>query len=246
MKRILALVLALLPASAFAQATGSPQSLPLVVDLKKVQVGSWAEYGMKFGEINMKSRWALVARDAKSTTMEMTMDNPMAAQMPGGGKITLKMVMDPDPVNAQNPVKEMVMQIGDGDPMQAPAEAPRQKFQKPDARTLVAKESIKVQAGTFKTSHYRDHSPVGTVDVWVSEDVAPLGMVKVLTTPEPQEHDGKKVEIPAAVMELLAVGTGAKPIITKPAKPFNAAGMMGGPGGSGNPDARPAKKKKAK
>ena len=35
MKRIIALVLALLPGSALAQATGSPQSLPLVVDLKK-------------------------------------------------------------------------------------------------------------------------------------------------------------------------------------------------------------------
>jgi hypothetical protein len=245
MKRLIALVLALLPASALAQPTGSPQSLPLVVDLKKVTVGSWAEYGMKFGELNMKSRWAMVARDDKSTTMEMSMDNPMAAQMPGGGKITIKMVMDLDPVKAENPVKEMVMQIGDGEPMQAPAEAPRQKFQKPDARTLVAKESIKVPAGTFKTSHYRDHTTVGTVDVWVSEDVAPLGLVKVLTTPEPQMAEGKKVEIPPAVMELVATGTGAKPTITKPAKPFNAAGM-GGPGGAPAPDARPAKKKKAK
>jgi hypothetical protein len=246
MKRIIALVLALLPTSALAQATGSPQSLPLVVDLKKVPVGSWAEYGMKFGEIDMKSRWALVARDDKSATMEMSMNNPMAAQMPGGGKITLKMVMDPDPVNAPNPVKEMVMQIGDGDPMLAPAEAPRQKFQKPDARTLVGKEEIKVAAGTFKTSHYRDHTSVGTVDVWVSEDVAPLGLVKVLTTPEPQMAEGKKVEIPAAVMQLTATGTGAKPTITKPAKPFNAAGMMGG-GPAPAPESRPAKsKKKAK
>lgn len=245
MKRVIALVLALLPGSAFAQQVGSPQSLPLVVDLKKVPVGSWAEYGMQFNEINMKSRWALVARNDKSTTMEMTMDNPMAAQMPGGGKITLKMVMDPDPVNSENPVKEMVMQIGNGDPMLAPSEAPRQKFQKPDARTLVGKEEIKVPAGTFKTSHYRDHSQVGTVDVWVSEDVPPLGLVKVLTTPEPQEHGGKKIEIPAATMQLMATGTGAKPVITKPAKPFNAAGMMGG--GAPSPESRPSKaKKKAK
>ncbi len=244
MKRIIVLALALLPTAAFAQQMGSPQSLPLVVDMKKVPVGSWAEYGMNFGELKMKSRWALVARDDKSNTMEMSMDNPMAAQMPGGGKITLKMVMDPDPVKAENPVKEMIMQIGDGEPMLAPAEAPRQKFQKPDARTLVGKESIKVQAGTFKTSHYRDHSNVGTVDVWVSEDVPPLGLVKVLTTPEPQEAGGKKVEIPPAVMELVATGTGAKPAITKPAKPFNPAGMMGG--GAAAPDKRPAKKKKAK
>jgi hypothetical protein len=58
--------------------------------------------------------------------------------------------------------------------------------------------------------------------------------------------EGKKVEIPAAVMQLVATGTGAKPTITKPAKPFNPAGMMGGQGGDAAPDARPAKKKKGK
>jgi hypothetical protein len=223
MKRIIALALVLMPGMALAQSAGAPQSLPLVVDLKKAAIGGWAEYGMTFGEAKMKSRWALVARDAKSTTLEMTMQGGPAAAM--GGKITLKMVLDPDPVNAAKPVKEIVMQIGDGAPMQAPPDAPTQKFQKPDAKTLVAEESIKVEAGTFKTSHYRDHSPVGTVDVWVSEAVPPLGLVKVLTTPEPGTG---QPPIPPAAMELTATGTGAKPTITKPAKPFDPKGMMGG------------------
>jgi hypothetical protein len=224
MKRITALALVLMPAAALAQSAGSPQSLPLVVDLKKAVVGSWADYGMSFGEVKMKSRWALVARDASSTTLEMSMQGGPAASM--GGKITLKMVLDPDPVNAAKPVKQIVMQMGDGDPMQAPPDAPTQKFQKPDAKTLVGSETIKVEAGTFKTSHYRDHSPVGTVDVWVSEEVPPLGLVKVLTTPEPGAAD--QPAVPPATMELAATGTGAKPTITKPAKPFDAKGMMGG------------------
>ena len=226
MKPIVALDLILLPAVAAAQPTGSPQSLPLVVDLKKAPVGSWAEYGMNFGEVKMKSRWALVARDATSSTLEMSMLGAMTAQM--GGKITLKMVLDPDPIGAAKPVKEMVMQVGDSDPMLAPPDAPRQKFQKPDAKTLVGKETIKVEAGSFPSTHYRDHTPVGTVDVWVSEAIPPLGLVKVVTTPEPKAGDADSPSIPPATMELSATGTGAKPTITKPAKPFDPSGMTVG------------------
>jgi hypothetical protein len=235
MKRLIAVALVLLPAIAAAQPAGSPQSLPLVVDLKKAAVGSWADYGMSFGEIKMKSRWALVARDASSTTLEMSMQGGMTAQM--GGKITLKMVLDPDPIGAAKPVKEMIMQIGDGDPMQAPPNAPTQKFQKPDAKTLMGKETIKVEAGSFPTTHYRDHSPVGTVDVWVSEDVPPLGLVKVVTTPEPETGGAAQPPVPPATMELVGTGTGAKPTITKPAKPFDPKQMSGGA-------PRPGKKRK--
>jgi len=226
MKRIIALALVLLPAVAVAQSTGAPQSLPLVVDLKKAAVGSWAEYSMSFGDIKMKSRWALVARDASSTTLEMSMQGGPAAQM--GGKIALKMVLDPDPIGAKKPVKEIVMQIGDGEPMLAPPDAPTQKFQKPDAKTLVGKETIKVAAGSFKTTHYRDHTPVGTVDVWVSEEVPPLGLVKFATTPEPSTGKTSQPPTPPATLELAATGTGAKPIITKSAKPFDPSQMMGG------------------
>ena len=98
MKRTMALILALLPTPALAQSVGAPQSLPLVVDLKKAAIGSWAEYGMKFGDVKMKSRWALVARDDKSTTLEMSMEGPAAERM--GGKVTVKMVLDPDPIGA--------------------------------------------------------------------------------------------------------------------------------------------------
>ena len=153
------------------------------------------------------------------------------AQM--GGKLTLKMVLDPDPLGAAKPVKQMVMQIGDGDPMQAPPDAPTQKFQKPDAKTLIGKESIKVKAGSFKTTHYRDHSPVGTVDVWVSEEVPPLGLVKVVATPEPPTGKTKLPRSPQFSMELAATGAGAKPTVTKPAKPFDLQQMMGAAQGAG-------------
>ena len=219
----LALVIALLPTAAFAQGA-APQALPMAVDLQKVPVGSWAEYTMSFGEMKLKSRWALVARDAKSNTLEMSMNGAG----PGGAKMLVKMVLVPDPRTAENPVKEMVMQIGDQDPMLAPPNAPVQKFQKPDPKALVGKEDIKVTAGTFKTSHYRTKTPVGTVDVWLSEQATPLGLVRVVTTPDAKAAGPDAPTVPPATMELAAMGKDAKPGITKPAKPFDPAKLMGG------------------
>jgi hypothetical protein len=225
MKRILALALVLFPALAAAQPIGSPQSLPVVVDLKTAVVGSWADYAMAFGENKMKARWALVARNASSTTLEATMRGGVFAQM--GEKVTLKLVLELDPVGLANPVKETAMQIDDGDPMLGPPDAPAQKFQKPDPKTLVGKETIKVAAGTIKTTHYRDHTPAGSVDVWVSEEVPPLGLVKVVATPEPETKKSKLPRSPHFSMELAGTGTGAKPTVTKPAKPFDLQQMMG-------------------
>jgi hypothetical protein len=232
MKRIIALALVLLPAAAAAQPIGTPQSLPLVVDLKTAAVGSWAEYAMTFGKNKMKSRWALVSRGSSSITLEMTMRGGVVAQM--GDKVTLKLVLDPDPVGAANPVKEIAMQIGDGDPMLGPPDSPAQKFQKPDPKTLVGKETIKVAAGSMKTTHYRDHTPAGTVDVWVNDGVPPLGLVKVVATPEPETGKSKLQRAPPFFMELAATGTDAKPTVTKPAKPFDLQQIMGAAQGAGD------------
>jgi hypothetical protein len=232
MKRIIALALVLLPAAAAAQPIGAPQSLPVVVDLKTAVVGGWAEYGMTFGENKMKARWALVARNANSTTLEATMRGGVFARM--GDKVTLKLVLELDPVGLAHPVKEIAMQIDDGDPMLGPPDAPAQKFQKPDPKTLVGKETIKVPAGSMKTTHYRDHTPAGSVDVWVSEEVPPLGLVKVVATPEPVTRKSKLPRSPHFSMELSATGTGAKPTVTKPAKPFDLQQIMGAAQGAGD------------
>src|SRR5687767_10069771 len=73
---------------------------PLAVDLKKVPVGTWAEYNMVISaggqKMTVKSRWALVARDANSVTLESINEGgPMGA----GAKQIIKMVLVPDPVN---------------------------------------------------------------------------------------------------------------------------------------------------
>lgn len=224
-KTLLALVVGLvvLPWSAAAQMSPQPP-MPMVVDLKKVELGSWSSYKLTMGEMNMTTRFALVARDASSVAMETTMAGGMMAMM--GGKMTVKLVMDPDPTTATKPVKQMIMQMGDQDPMLAPDTSAAQKYSKPDPKTLVGKETLKVPAGSFKTSHYRNKTPQGTVDVWVSEDVPPTGLVKLETSP--MQMNGQ--QIPGMVMQLTATGKDAKPVITKAPQPFDPQKMMGGAG----------------
>lgn len=225
------LALVLVPAVARAQG-GSMAATPLAVDLKKAAMGSWAEYAMKAGPRTGKLRWALVGREGENTTLEMAMEGAM----PGGAppKMTVQMSLVPNPTSSSKPVKRLVMQMGDMDPMEMPLDMPQmpeQRFQKPDPKKLVGKETIKVGAGSFSTGHYRDNVEQGTIDVWVNETIPPLGLVKMTLTP--------KSGAGGMSIELTAKGTGAKPAITKEAKPFNPA-MFGMPGGGpGNPHGGP-------
>jgi hypothetical protein len=229
----------------------------MMVDLKKAPVGAWADYSMSMGGNTMKSRWALVARDANSATIEMSVEGGPAAMM--GGKMTMKLVMAPDPTIAEKPIKQMVMQMPGQDPIEMPTNMPNmptQKFEKPDRKKLVGKETIKVPDGSFKTSHYRDQTDQATIDIWASEQVPPMGLIKVTSTPKPGAKGPGGGPAMPVTMELTGHGKGAKPIITKPGKPFDPAMFGGGmrpgagsphpPGGpppSAPPPSAPAPKK---
>ena len=222
----LALAALAVPALAHAQPPGVPMAMPLVVDMQKIEVGSWAEYKMSMGTMALSSRWALVARDAKSNTIEMTTQGGPVAK-----RLVLRLVLPPDPTSGDKPPKPMAMQFGDDAPMLVPKDTPVQKFQKPDEKHLVGKEELKVAAGSFKTSHYREKNVNGVIDIWVNETVFPLGIVKVLTTPEVDKSAPAAMQVPAATMELASTGTGAKPVLTKKPKPFDETKMGGLVGG---------------
>ena len=128
----LALATLMLPLSASAQSPGGPAGMPLVVDLQNVAIGSWADYAMTMGSMSLTSRWALVARDTKSNTLEMT---TKASQMTK--PVVLRMVLSADPTGEGKPPKPMVMQFGDDAPMLVPKDTPVQKFQHPDPKNLV-------------------------------------------------------------------------------------------------------------
>jgi hypothetical protein len=232
------LALVVVPAVAHAQG-GNMAATPLAVDLKKATIGSWAEYTMTAGPRSGKLRWALVGREGENHTLEMAMEGAM----PGGSapRMTLQMSLVPNPTSATRPLRRLVMQMGDMDPMEMPLDMPQmpdQRFEKPDPKKLVAKEKIKVAAGSYATSHYRDTIEHGTVDTWISETIPPLGLVKMTMTPKPGAPAGPGGPPRGMTLELSGTGSGAKPVITKQAKPFDPA-MFGMGGGHGAPPPAP-------
>jgi hypothetical protein len=211
------LLLILLPAPAWAQ------SPALTVDLQKAAVGTWAEYAVKVGaDRTMKTRWAFLKRDADGNTLELTTEGP-AASSPQLGKVVTRMVLAPDPIGMSKPFKQLVVQLGAREPVEIPLDLPglpAQKFQNPDPKKMIGKETIVVAGGSLAASHYRDVLPDSTVDSWLSDAIPPLGVVKIVSTPRPDAAGPGGKPLPPVTMELVAHGRDARPAITRPARPF--------------------------
>ena len=228
-----ALLASVAPAAAFAQMAQGPPT-PLAVDLSKVPIGSSAQYSITVGSIPpMTMKIGLVGRAASGNTIETSIEGGIAAK---AGKMVTQMTL---PNGSGGKVQKMVLQLGANDPMEMPIEgAQSQQFSKPDPKTLVKEETVKVAAGSFKTKHYHDKTPQGdTVDFWVSESVLPIGLVKMEATQKSNPMINGPIK-----MELAGTGKDAKSSITKPPKPFDQATfmkeMMAG-SGAGAPAAPP-------
>jgi hypothetical protein len=82
----------------------------------------------------------------------------------------------------------------------------------------VGTEMISVRAGLFKAKHYRYHTPYGEqVDYWIDDSVAPIGLIKLEA--EQKQHAGFHGGFK---FELVGMGSGAIPQVTKTARPFDA------------------------
>lgn len=215
------------PALASAQMTQGPPT-PMVTDLAKVSLGSWAKYNMTMGTMPpMTMKMALVNRTAAGNSLEMSVEGGLAAR---AGNVVTQMTLAP---GSTGTVQKLVLQVGANDPMEMPVEgAQAHQFAKPDPKTLVKEETVKVAAGSYKTKHYHNKTPQGdTVDYWVTESVAPIGLVKIEMTQKSNPMINGPIK-----MELSAVGKDAKTIISKKAKPFDQAAlmkeMMAGSGGA--------------
>jgi hypothetical protein len=209
-------------------AVGAMGATPMAVDLKKAPLGSWADYVTTVGQVTVKTRWAFVARDQDSHTLETIIDG---GPMGKARQMTMRLVLAAVPTGAGSSLKQMVMQVGDQDPMEMPIDRSKaQQFQKPDPKNLVGKERITVAGGSILASHYRDSSGGGSSEVWLSEDAPPVGMVKVRMIPAPGAKDPAGRPMPPVTVELVARGLDAKPTITKPVRSFKSAkpGMSGG------------------
>lgn len=209
-----------LPYTAKAQSLGTPMAMPMVVDLAKVEVGTFADYVMSTGAITLQQRWALVARDKKTRTIELTTQAAMLAK-----PMIVRLSLSSDPLSKVKAMGPAVIQVGTEDPMTAPKDYPEPKFQVPERQNLVGEEEIKVIAGTFKTLHYRESGAGGTVDIWINEDIPPIGLVKVVNTPETDPSPGMKGA--SMSLELSNTGKGQKPVITKKPRAFDEKRLQG-------------------
>jgi hypothetical protein len=143
--------------------------------------------------------------------MEMVMANPRS-----GGDMYVKNLISVSDSGVTS--MRMVMQMPGQDPMEMdmsmnPAGRRMPQNTPSDIRDkaeIVGTESVTVPAGTFTCEHYRAKD--GTSDVWISEKVAPWGLVKM------QGKDDSMV--------LTKVITDAKDHITGTPKKFDPMQMM--------------------
>jgi hypothetical protein len=222
MVRLLVAALAVLFSLPAAAQTPGP-ALPMGMDIRKAPVGAWSEYTVSLAEMPpFKQRFALVSRDAETHSVEMTSEG---GSLGAGSKVILKVILEADPAKKDR-VRKLVMQLGDNDPMELRQESEhKDQFAPLNPKKLVGKETVKVPAGSFATKHYRDKTakdgPV--VDVYVSDEAPPFGIVKLQGSVS-QGPGAPKYPI---TMELAARGKDAHPAISKPAQPFDQAKLMG-------------------
>ena len=192
--------------------------LPLAVDLGKVPVGSWSEYRIADGTHGTVVRMALVARQGRLADIE--------TQVKAGSISAITRIMrmsGPIEDAAEVTPRDRVIQLGEDPPMSLPAEtpgAPAQVFRKLDVQKRVGVDAVTVPAGAFRRAeHYRDRGKSGqTLDFWINRAVLPFGLIKMTSS---RPLGGGSV-----TMELTGHGGGAKPLITRNPRPFDAAAIM--------------------
>ena len=207
---------------------------PMATDLSKITVGSWAKYNMTMGTMPpMTMKMALVNRSPAGNSLEMSVEGGMAAR---AGNVITEMTLAPGSTGS---VQKLVLQVGANNPMEMPVEgAQAHQFAKPDPKTLVKEETIKVAAGctrrsTITTARRGNRRFLG------DRERGAIGLVKIEMT----QKSNPMINGPIT-MELTSVGKHAKAIITKKAEPFDQSAlmkeMMAGAGAAG--DGAPAGK----
>jgi len=228
---------------ALAQQPGQSPPMPIAMDLAKVPPGSWADYSVTMAQYPpMKLRMSLVARTPAGNVVESAVEGGMMAMV---GKMVIQMTLSP---GAEGTLKKSVMQLGANDPMEMPsAMTGARPFVKPNPKGLIGSETIKTEAGSCKTKHYRDKTPTGDkIEYWVADNVPPFGLVKVAV----DQKSNPQVKGTSTFL-VTAIGKDAKSTITKPPKPFDQATLMkqmmggagaggAGPGGAPKPASAPA------
>lgn len=191
-----------------------PPRMPSAGNFEAVPLGKWADYQESYLDAaTIKERVALVSKGSEAITIETTTETRP------GDKTVFATVFGATREAAGWRVTSNVFQVADDDPMEAPASGPAQQPYPPaDPKKFVGTEMVSVRAGLFKAKHYRYRTPYGEqVDFWIDDSVAPIGLVKLEA--EQKQHAAFRGGFK---FELIEMGSGAIPQVTRAARPFDA------------------------
>jgi hypothetical protein len=222
-KRVVAILAMLALASPLGAQIGMGPRMPDMSGIWHPVVGSGGAYEMtnREGKKSPMEITVVGKEDVGGKTgywMEMVVANPRA-----GGEMYMKYLIAPSESGVAS--TRMIMQQPGQDPIEMDMNMNMGGRRMPqstptdirDKAERVGTETITVPAGTFSCEHYRAKD--GSSDVWVSDKVAPWGLVK---------SQGKDTS-----MVLTKVITDAKDHITGTPKKFDPMEMMRGMGKQG-------------
>jgi hypothetical protein len=142
-------------------------------------VGSGAAYEVQSSQGKNQMEITVVGKESvdgkDGIWMELAMDSPQ-----GGGQMYMKMLMLLD--GKSGSMTRMIMQMSGQPPMEMPMQGMMGNMQRNtstdirDTAEHIGTESITTPAGTFSAEHYRIKD--GGVDVWISPQISPWGLVK--------------------------------------------------------------------
>ena len=69
-------------------------------------------------------------------------------------------------------------------------------------KSFIGTETIELPAGTIKTDHYRKVSDGQTVDFWISSELRPIGLVKLISKSRIEETNNYKIELSALLKNI--------------------------------------------
>lgn len=203
---------ALSPRNLHAQQPGDSPDLPIAADLTKVPTGSWADYAVTMpGVPPVRARVLLVSRDAKSAVLEMS-----TGMSQGGRNILVSIVQwTYDLSTKPGKIADTVLQIAGQEPQRPPKAEIGKTMIVPNPKDAVGSYALDLKVGKFTGIRYAD--PAGTRKYWTSDKAPPVGIIR---------YEQKMTASPVAgvgagviILELIAMGAGGKPSMTKQMEP---------------------------
>jgi hypothetical protein len=189
---------------------------PLATSTGKVPLGAWARYRTAHfgGSARQDIRIALVARSARRTVWELTLAGI------DGQPVVVALAFRRGSGGPPRVLLSRIVQVGDTQPMQMDvdrAEAGR-GFRLAARDPRFRREEVVVPGGHFTCEHHRMALDASRgFDFWIAPGVFPTGIARF----EEWSQGGNGVRLVQETWELLETGRGAKPAVTRPARPFD-------------------------